>query len=90
MNRNERDRLEIRFRELSLLPSCSFLSSLNELLQVAPKIKEKMMEEGSTMIGYQPLGDKVNFFRCVFSNPATQRQDVDFLVEEIARLGCEL
>uniref|UniRef100_A0A8C1YWV3 Zgc:163121 n=1 Tax=Cyprinus carpio TaxID=7962 RepID=A0A8C1YWV3_CYPCA len=61
-----------------------------ELHMVAPKIKTKMMEEGFTMIGYQPLEDKVNFFRCVFSNPATQREDVDFLIDEIVRLGCEL
>uniref|UniRef100_A0A671N7W5 Glutamate decarboxylase 1-like n=1 Tax=Sinocyclocheilus anshuiensis TaxID=1608454 RepID=A0A671N7W5_9TELE len=61
-----------------------------ELHMVAPKIKTKMMEEGFTMIGYQPLEDKVNFFRCVFSNPATQREDVDFLIDEITRLGCEL
>ncbi|XP_036412272.1 glutamate decarboxylase 1 [Colossoma macropomum] len=61
-----------------------------ELHMVAPKIKAKMMEEGVTMIGYQPLGDKVNFFRCVFSNPATQKEDVDFLLDEIARLGREL
>uniref|UniRef100_A0A4W4DN73 Glutamate decarboxylase 3 n=1 Tax=Electrophorus electricus TaxID=8005 RepID=A0A4W4DN73_ELEEL len=58
--------------------------------KVAPKIKAKMMESGATMVGYQPLGDKVNFFRCVFSNPATQKADVDFLVDEIARLGSNL
>ncbi|XP_030629393.1 glutamate decarboxylase 1 [Chanos chanos] len=57
---------------------------------VAPKIKARMMEGGQTMVGYQPLGDKANFFRCVFSNPATQREDVDFLLNEIARLGHDL
>lgn len=60
------------------------------VLQVAPNIKAKMMEEGQTMIGYQPMGDKVNFFRCVFSNPATQREDIDFLLDEIVRLGSSL
>ena len=60
------------------------------VLQVAPQIKAKMMEEGTTLIGYQPLGSNVNFFRCVFSNPATQHEDVDFLLEEIARLGSNL
>uniref|UniRef100_A0AAQ4REZ4 Glutamate decarboxylase 1a n=1 Tax=Gasterosteus aculeatus aculeatus TaxID=481459 RepID=A0AAQ4REZ4_GASAC len=60
------------------------------LHQVAPRIKGRMMEKGSVMIGYQPLGDKVNFFRCVFSNPATQQEDVDFLLEEIARLADDL
>lgn len=58
--------------------------------QVAPRIKSKMMEKGSVLIGYQPLADKVNFFRCVFSNPATQQEDVDFLLEEISRLGKDL
>lgn len=59
-------------------------------LQVAPQIKARMMEKGSTMIGYQPLGAKVNFFRCVLSNPATQHEDIDFLLDEIVRLGCDL
>uniref|UniRef100_A0A6Q2X5G1 Glutamate decarboxylase 1a n=1 Tax=Esox lucius TaxID=8010 RepID=A0A6Q2X5G1_ESOLU len=60
------------------------------LHEVAPKIKAQMMENGMTMIGYQPLGDKVNFFRCVISNPATQTEDVDFLLEEIARIGQDI
>eukprot|EP00064_Thunnus_orientalis_P004386 superscaffoldBa00000396_g4397 len=57
---------------------------------VAPRIKSRMMETGSVLIGYQPLEAKVNFFRCVFSNPATQQEDVDFLLEEISRLGNDL
>ncbi|XP_061110351.1 glutamate decarboxylase 1 isoform X2 [Conger conger] len=60
------------------------------LHEVAPKIKAKMMETGSVMIGYQPTTEKVNFFRCVFSNPATTKEDVDFLLDEIVRLGCGL
>ncbi|KAF3698857.1 Glutamate decarboxylase 1 [Channa argus] len=60
------------------------------LHQVAPQIKRRMMEKGSVLIGYQPLGTKVNFFRCVFSNPATQQMDVDFLLNEIAQLGEDL
>ncbi|KAF7654318.1 hypothetical protein LDENG_00071450 [Lucifuga dentata] len=60
------------------------------LHQVAPQIKARMMEKGSALIGYQPLGPKVNFFRCVFSNPATQHEDIDFLLEEIAQLGSDL
>ncbi|KAM4623669.1 glutamate decarboxylase 1 [Polymixia lowei] len=61
-----------------------------KLQQVAPQIKARMMEQGTIMIGYQPLGSNVNFFRCVFSNPATQQEDIDFLLEEIARLGHDL
>ncbi|EMP29255.1 Glutamate decarboxylase 1 [Chelonia mydas] len=60
------------------------------LHQVAPKIKARMIEEGMTMVSYQPHGDKVNFFRMVFSNPATRKSDVDFLLEEIERLGKDL
>ncbi|XP_028986654.1 glutamate decarboxylase 1 isoform X2 [Betta splendens] len=58
-----------------------------KLHHVAPRIKHRMMEKGSTLVGYQPFGDKVNFFRCVFSNPATQQEDVDFLLNEICQLG---
>ncbi|KAM3605213.1 uncharacterized protein V6R79_022297 [Siganus canaliculatus] len=60
------------------------------LHQVAPQVKGRMMEKGSVLIGYQPLGTKVNFFRCVFSNPAVQQQDIDFLLDEIVCLGQDL
>ncbi|KAG8014373.1 Glutamate decarboxylase 1, partial [Nibea albiflora] len=60
------------------------------LHQVAPQIKGRMMEKGSVLIGYQPLGAKVNFFRCVFSNPATQHEDIDFLLDEIIWLSRDL
>ncbi|XP_072417078.1 glutamate decarboxylase 1 [Chiloscyllium punctatum] len=62
----------------------------SQLHQVAPKIKARMMEEGSLMVGYQPQGHNVNFFRMVFSNPATNKSDVDFLIEELVRLGKDL
>ncbi|XP_063307896.1 glutamate decarboxylase 1-like [Pelobates fuscus] len=58
-----------------------------KLHKVAPMIKAHMMEEGTVMVGYQPLGDKPNFFRMVFSNPATTKSDADFLLEEIEKLG---
>ncbi|XP_061548024.1 glutamate decarboxylase 1-like isoform X2 [Phycodurus eques] len=60
------------------------------LHKVAPKIKAMMMESGTTMVGYQPQGEKVNFFRMVISNAAATRSDIDFLVEEIERLGHNL
>uniref|UniRef100_A0A673M1M8 Glutamate decarboxylase 1 n=1 Tax=Sinocyclocheilus rhinocerous TaxID=307959 RepID=A0A673M1M8_9TELE len=60
------------------------------LHRVAPKIKAMMMECGTTMVGYQPQGDKVNFFRMVVSNPAVTRSDIDFLIDEIERLGQDL
>ncbi|CAD5124437.1 DgyrCDS12720 [Dimorphilus gyrociliatus] len=58
--------------------------------KVAPKIKSMMMETGTTMVGYQPLGDLPNFFRMIVSNPATIPDDIDFLLEEIERLGEDL
>lgn len=39
------------------------------------------------MIGYQPLGDRPNFFRYVCANPAATKEDIDFLLNEIRRLG---
>ena len=57
---------------------------------MAPKIKALMMECGTTMVGYQPQGTKVNFFRMVISNPAATRSDIDFLIDEIERLGYDL
>uniref|UniRef100_A0A670XQR9 Glutamate decarboxylase 1 n=1 Tax=Pseudonaja textilis TaxID=8673 RepID=A0A670XQR9_PSETE len=61
-----------------------------KLHRVAPKIKALMMETGTTMVGYQPQGEKVNFFRMVISNPAATKSDIDFLIEEIERLGQDL
>ena len=58
--------------------------------QVAPKVKAMMMEGGNTMVGYQPLGDKPNFFRMIISNPAATKADLDFLLDEIEKLGEEL
>ncbi|EAW63106.1 hCG33867, partial [Homo sapiens] len=46
-----------------------------ELRKIAPKIKAQMMMEGTIMISYQPCGDK---------------KDVDYLIDEIERLGKDL
>ncbi|KAE8291278.1 Glutamate decarboxylase 1 [Larimichthys crocea] len=61
-----------------------------KLHRVAPKIKAMMMESGTTMVGYQPQGNKVNFFRMVVSNPAATQSDIDFLIDEIERMGHDL
>lgn len=58
--------------------------------QIAPLIEAQTLEEGTTMISYQPGGDKVNFFRMVFFNPATRQTDVDYLIDEIERLRKDL
>ncbi|KAH7731509.1 glutamate decarboxylase 1-like protein [Aphelenchoides avenae] len=60
------------------------------LEKIAPKIKAKMMERGTTMVGYQPARGKPNFFRMIISNPAITEADLDFLVEEIIKIGNNL
>lgn len=61
-------------------------------MQVAPKIKARMIIEGSMMIGYQPNESKglVNFFRIIIRNPDCDSSDMDFVLDEIQRLGKDL
>ena len=49
-----------------------------------------MMNKGTLMVGYQPVGDIPNFFRNIISNPGVQKKDVDFLLDEMERLGHDL
>lgn len=49
-----------------------------------------MMYEGTLMIGYQPLGEVPNFFRSIISNSAVQKEDIDFMLSELDRLGADL
>ncbi|CAF1124594.1 unnamed protein product [Brachionus calyciflorus] len=60
------------------------------LNKVAPKIKERMVIEGNLMISYQPLDDKPNFFRMIVSNPASNFEDIDYMINEIERFGNDL
>ncbi|XP_073939563.1 cysteine sulfinic acid decarboxylase isoform X3 [Castor canadensis] len=60
------------------------------LSQVAPMLKERMVKEGSMMIGYQPHGPRANFFRVIVANPTLTRADMDFLLNELERLGQDL
>jgi len=54
---------------------------------VAPAIKDQMQRNGTAMVGYQPLGDKPNFFRMLFINPAVQPSDVHAIVDLIDEYG---
>ncbi len=49
-----------------------------------------MMEAGTLMVGYQPQGDLPNFFRNIISSAAVREADVDFLLNEMDRLGQDL
>ncbi|XP_061224695.1 cysteine sulfinic acid decarboxylase isoform X2 [Neopsephotus bourkii] len=62
----------------------------SSLGKVAPAIKERMMRKGSMMVGYQPHGTRVNFFRQIVTSPAVTRADLDFFLDEIERLGWDL
>ncbi|XP_027766478.1 cysteine sulfinic acid decarboxylase-like [Empidonax traillii] len=61
-----------------------------KLGKVAPAIKERMMRRGSLLVGYQPQGSRVNFFRGVVTSPAVTRRDLEFLLDEIQELGQDL
>lgn len=60
---------------------------------VAPRIKETMIKDGSLMIGYQPLPYKnlKNFFRFVLHGvPRPSKENMEFVVNEIERIGNEM
>lgn len=61
-----------------------------EVAKVAPAIKERLVLDGSLLVGYCPLPHKglVNFFRMVVTcQPPARRQDMDFVLQEIRRHG---
>ncbi|KAH3705126.1 hypothetical protein DPMN_080191 [Dreissena polymorpha] len=63
-----------------------------KISKVGPAIKERMVREGSMMMGFTPLTCKghVNFFRMILANAKSDRTDMDFVVSEIDRLGKDL
>ncbi|XP_046915209.1 glutamate decarboxylase isoform X2 [Dermatophagoides farinae] len=63
---------------------------IKELGRITPILKARMMQKGTLMISYQPLGDIPNFFRNIISNSGVQKKDVDFLLDELDRLGHDL
>ena len=67
--------------------------SADLLHQVCPKLKGKMMDEGTMMVNYQPITAKnlPNFFRMVLTcQPEVQRSSMDLAVSEIERIGRQL
>jgi glutamate decarboxylase len=61
-----------------------------DLGKVTAALKSRMMYAGNLMVGYQPLDDKPNFFRSIISNQACSEEDIDFMLEELDRLGIDL
>ncbi|ROT81050.1 Glutamate decarboxylase [Penaeus vannamei] len=58
--------------------------------EIQPILKGRMMTAGTLMIGYQPLDHHPNFFRNIISSQAVRREDIDFMLEELDRLGYDL
>lgn len=61
-----------------------------ELHKIAPKVKERMMKEGSMMITYQPLRSKPNFFRLVLQDSSLNKTDMMHFIETIENYSEEL
>ena len=60
----------------------------DRLSKVAPIIKGQMVGNGSMMMTYQPLpGGVPNFLRMTLTTTKTTKEDMDFLLDEIHRLG---
>lgn len=49
-----------------------------------------MTKDGTMLIGYQPDGERVNFFRMIISNLEIVKADMDFVISEVDRLGKDL
>ena len=59
-------------------------------LKVAPKLKERMMKAGTLMVSFQPHKSLPNFWRAIISNLAVRKEDIDYCISEINRLGEDL
>lgn len=57
---------------------------------LAPVIKNAMQREGSTMLGYQPLDGRPNFFRLLVMSPDVRASDLDETLSIVDRLGQSL
>lgn len=56
---------------------------------LAPKIKARMQNAGTAMMGFQPIAG-LNTFRLLFMNPEVLPGDVDAMMDHVAQYGGEL
>ena len=59
-------------------------SDVARLHHLAPRVKSRMQDEGTALVGYQPIRD-LNCFRLLFMNPDVTTTDVDALLDLIDR-----
>ncbi len=57
---------------------------------LAPKVKDKLQREGSAMLGFQPLGERPNFFRLLVMSPDVRESDVEATIERIDHFAARL
>lgn len=57
---------------------------------MAPVIKGRMQEQGTTMCGYQRDRGHVNFWRMICANAQVGTEAMDHVIAEIIRLGADL
>ncbi|KOC59160.1 Glutamate decarboxylase 1 [Habropoda laboriosa] len=65
----------------------------NKLYEITAKVKERMMLEGSLMVGYSPLShaNLGNFFRMVVTcQPPPTEASMDYVLEKIEQLAADL
>ena len=61
-----------------------------KLHELTAQIKAQMQHRGKTMVAYQPMGGKPNFFKLVTISPYVTHNDLDFVLKEIEEIGQEL
>lgn len=61
-----------------------------QLHELAPKIKERLLNKGKLMINYQPMGDLPNFFRMVFHDSRLTQSDLREILTMIEEEGSEI
>ena len=65
----------------------------SKLDTIAPAIKERMVMEGTMMVGYTPMPHKgmKNFFRMVVNcHPTPTHENMDYVIQQIERYGTQL
>jgi len=57
------------------------------LHKVTAEIKAQMQSRGKTLVAYQPLGEKPNFFKICMNSTVCTREDLDFVLDEIDNIA---
>ena len=84
-------------RTLPPSPSTSWSEEKRAAVHAAAiKVKERMQQEGTLMVGYQSIKINAhpegapNFFRMVIVSSENDTKNMDFVLDEIERLGSDL